>query len=288
MLSGCGLAMAILAVVGNLLVIVNSSKLLKHKRNLFSEVQTINHLMLLNLAAADFLVGCCQLCIAVVASAFKGPAGKFKILSLWPLCDILGLVSTMSSQVSVTILVLMTSFRLYSILWPYKRFTATPGIYLLAFSWLSWFALAYLPLIDVESVNITFDYIVAGGCAEGKPPRVMTYNRMKNVVNTFLNDFSLSCFQETGAARKSVHSQSVRGTEILKIARHFKLLNNRAFKMNYYSQQTLSSGKFFLTGKSETKSYALSLLAFNFLSFAYLLIAYFFICFKPRREELAL
>ena len=273
-------AMAILAVVGNLIVITKSSMLLKHKHIIFSEVQKVHHLMLINLAVADFLVGSCLLCIAVVASAFTGPTGRLKIFSLWPLCDILGLINTVSSQVSVTILVLMTSFRLYSILWPYKRLTVTLSIYLLAFSWVSWFAVAYLPLIDVESVNLTFDFIMVGGCAEGKSPHVTTYSRMKNLVNTFLNDLDLSCFQTAGAASNSVLSQSVRGTEILAIAYHLKLLNNRAFMINYYSQQTLCSGKYFLTGKSQSKVYALSLLAFNFLSFTYLLVAYVLICFK--------
>jgi len=108
--------MAFVAVIGNLAVIAFSLNILRNKYNLISEVQKIHHMMVMNLATADFLVGIYLSCVAVVATTFPGASGRLMVLSYWPLCNILGVINTMSSQVPVSVLVLITFFRLYSVL----------------------------------------------------------------------------------------------------------------------------------------------------------------------------
>jgi len=266
--------MAVVATVGNLVVIAFNSSILLKQYDLFSEVQKIHYTMLINLAVADFLVGIHLSCVAVIAVIFPGSTGRSMVLSLWPLCDIMGVISTISSEISVSVLVLITSFRLYSVLWPYKPVNVKAGLLSIMVCWLFWFCIACIPLINAENN----DFMVIGACMEGRFPIVLQYEQSTNLVKTFLNDLDFHCTNITN--QRFQLSSKFRGKMHFDVARHLKLVNSGAWRINYYSRQTLCTNKYFFEGEDPYFATSILIMLYNFASFVYLFIAYIFICLK--------
>ena len=271
---------AVIAVIGNLVVLINSLIFLKKKDDTLSAVQKVHHILLINLAAADFLVGIYLLCILIVAVKFPGPSGRLMVLHHWPLCDILGVMSTVASEVSVSVLILISFFRLYNIWWPYKLIKVKVSLWLVFFCWLFWFGVACIPLIDVDEIKLGFDYIAIGGCEKGQFPIVFNYKQATDLVETFLTAASLNC--SAAEKRHFRLSSNFRGEAHLKIARHLKLVNAHSTQIKYYSQQNLCSAKYFPETRELSFIYSMSVLMYNFASFLFLFLAYVFLWRKSK------
>ena len=107
-------------VVFNLIVITSTLKQLKNIDNKHS-IKYYNVLFVLNLSFSDIILGFVVGTIAFLSTSFSG---KYCEIDLeWRssfLCKTLGALTLFSSQTSLNLLVLMTSFRLYTIYRPFK------------------------------------------------------------------------------------------------------------------------------------------------------------------------
>ena len=149
--------LGLLAIIGNMIVLVNSSRVLKQSCQSFSNVQKIHHIMLINLALADLLMGvnlvgrCVLLSIASVGDGTRKDEPQH-------LCNILGVIIFVSSQMSVTVLVLITSFRFYSTFKPLKNLNLNVAYVLIALGWILWIFIGSVPLLNVEKVQHVFRF----------------------------------------------------------------------------------------------------------------------------------
>ena len=140
--------LSLLALSGNFTVIVWRSKLK------LSPAGRVNSLLLKNLAVADLLMGVYLLIIALKDVQWRGQ--YFKHDEPWRAsrtCQIVGMLSLISSEVSVLTLAVITADRLVSIVFSMRlRKLSCRGAYvLIALVWIIPVVMAVLPLLGPDS-----------------------------------------------------------------------------------------------------------------------------------------
>ena len=86
------------------------------KKKLAAPTRT-NHLLILNLAVAHFLMGIYLLMLGIAGATFDGIFCAYELT--WRsglMCQIMGVLIAISSETSVVIMVLLASFRLFAVL----------------------------------------------------------------------------------------------------------------------------------------------------------------------------
>ena len=72
--------------------------------------------------------------------------------------DVYGVLNLLSSQVTVTIILIIRYYRLYSVIWPYKRPTYKFTIILSAWVWLLCLVVSIFPVLDIGVVSELFTW----------------------------------------------------------------------------------------------------------------------------------
>ena len=135
-------ALGLLATFGNVFVII-------WRLRRFQEYS--GTILYFNLAISDFLMG---IYLIIIASADLYYIGRYAPNSpQWRqgfLCKFAGFISLVSSQVSVSLLAVITANKWFGIVYPFKDniFSGKVNLLLCVFSWLSWSVLSLIPLIE--------------------------------------------------------------------------------------------------------------------------------------------
>ena len=124
------------------------------KRNHDKEMHIYN-VLVLNLSLADLLMGIYLITVSLV---IHHKINKDLYFSEPMLCDTLGVVHFVSGQVSITVLAIISYYRLFSILFPYKQQHIRVVVVLATTSWLIWITMALLPVIPCEPFLTIFTY----------------------------------------------------------------------------------------------------------------------------------
>jgi len=152
----------VLTLSGNTVVVVTTLRLLNHEFYTMPKVQRVHNLLLLNLATSDFLMGAysCFLGLkSILAHTSKQGYHEYDWRGTTP-CSLIGVINFVSSQVSVTLLVIMTSFRLYSITHPYRGLSTRLVVYCIVACWVLWVLVAFIPLIKRDWIKLIFGHWV--------------------------------------------------------------------------------------------------------------------------------
>ena len=141
------LVLGLISILGNLVVIGTKFLMLLRNRSNSSEEFKIFYFLVLNLSSSDLLMG-----IYLTAMSFDV---RHKIkhnyrFSETNLCNAMGILNFVSSQVTITILVVISGYRLYGVVRPFKRPNIKVAIILCAVIWILWLAAAILPALDFE------------------------------------------------------------------------------------------------------------------------------------------
>jgi hypothetical protein len=131
-----------MAFAGNLIVII--------WRSLAKDANRVNSFLLTNLAVADFLMGVYMLIIAYKDTIWDGV--YFKHDFSWRasnLCIFAGVISTISSEVSVLTLTVVTLDRLVCIVFPFRfrRWSMKKVVVIMIVVWTIGFGIALAPLL---------------------------------------------------------------------------------------------------------------------------------------------
>jgi len=116
------------------------------------EIQ-IYHSLILSLALADFLMGVYLTAISL-EMRYKASIDIYQTKPRF--CNFLGVISTVSSQVSLTNLFIISYYRLTSILQPYKKQHLRIVRTLIILSWIVWLTVAVIPFIPFEPFKTGF------------------------------------------------------------------------------------------------------------------------------------
>lgn len=276
--------MAALAVLGNGAVFVSTSKKLNTGWSTMSEVLKVHHFGIANLSLADFLMGIYLTCIAAVAAAFNGYDGRKKFVAqMSAFCDFLGVLSLVSSQMSVSVLLVMTSFRLYSVTHPYKRVSPTKSSASIISLWVFWIFVAFVPLWNLEATTVAFETVLGGKCGLTKKTSMFTYYNIKQILDAYLERVTNLC--KPFSNHTMTFPNGLSGSQALSIAQHLKLVNNDPQFFSYYRQQNLCTPMYFAHGTNDARYYGMSLLIFNLTAFLYIFVAYWLIAVRTSGTE---
>jgi len=272
------------AICVNVVVLINSLKNLKQVYINLTKVQRVHHILLINLATADFCMGVYVLSVAAIAIHYNDPDGRVQVMKrMGHYCTFLGVFNLVSSQMSVTLLVMITTFRLHSVVRPYGAVNMKLALALTTTGWIFWIAVACIPLLPIEPFQDVFSRIGIGTCDKTRAPDILLYHAVKNVLQSFVKLLDSSCSLTTGFSKKLLLSSSIDIWESISVANQVKLINHDFLQISYYMEQNHCSPRYFFSAPDTAKSYGLPIIAYNFFAFLYIMIAYITIGMKTSK-----
>ena len=256
-----------LALIGNGILIPLEVFTFLRNPNMEKE-RKIYKLLLINLCCADFLMG---VYITVFSSLRSYSNYEFN----FDLCNALGVISITSNQVSVTILVLISTYRLYGILFPYKHVRLKIVLILLCFTWVFWIVIACLPTLNYNVFSFSFSRAIK--VIKDKPltikfPRVFSFfNDLSKHAANLPEDFAYLVKNITYFKSNKVIFNAIKSFDIADLSQN----NWEIF--GYFVPGTACTIDFLVANRHEYKVYVLSLLLFNLISFLFIFITCFII-----------
>ena len=146
------LVLGLLSLVGNIVVIYEKIVSLRNFQNKHKEIQ-IYHTLVLNLSLADLLMGLYQTTVSFEIR-YKVDIGVY--FSKYGFCNVLAIINLVSSQVSITTLLIISFYRLVGVTRPFKRQHLKSVLTLIALTWIVWLVVAILPIIPLEPFKTSF------------------------------------------------------------------------------------------------------------------------------------
>jgi len=271
----------VLSLAGNAVVFSRCLQILHHKRNALSTVQRVHNILLLNLATADFLMGLYLSILALLKLLGKTvtfPAIQ-GIRRFTPLCSFIGILHFISSQVSVTMLVIMASFRLQSVRKPYMQVKSRTATLSAALCWFVWLLLALIPVINTDELqkifvkNVKFQILSPSNVTRQTHDSV-NYERLKRIVSNVLNASDADCVLPTSP------SWSV----LITLAKKLQLYGNETL-LGFYNKQGWCGVNYMVSLNQRSDIYTLIIVSCNFVAFAYIATCYVYILCKTSNNN---
>lgn len=258
-----------ITIVANLVVIVKHVRGLRDVTNTKS-VQFVNLFLLFNLACSDIIMGILLLMVGIKSAQFSGDYCSADLT--WrtsTTCNIIGMLTVISSQSSINLLVLMTAVRLFVTLWPLKaREIRTRVLFLLCF--ISWSLAVFFALLPNLGEFLQKLWI--------KPNVYFTKNIVfQNKVDQFYARTKL--ISEHNTKNKFANSKALNSFTKIMIgdALNPDLFPDRNIKIEgrfgYYSSSSVCIPNFYST-TSPHAEYSLFLIIYNLLALIMISISY--------------
>ena len=146
------LLLGLISLFGNAVVVYQKLTSIGDKNNKHKEIQIYN-ILVLNLSCADLLMGFYLISISL---EIKRKVNQNIYFSDYIFCNALGIINFTSSQVSLTILVIISFYRVFSIFYPYRQQRLKFVSITVLLTWLVWLMVAVLPVIPTEILKSFF------------------------------------------------------------------------------------------------------------------------------------
>ena len=141
------LVLGIICLLANILVVTQKIKPIWKKIQQPKEIK-IYSILIFNLSIADLLMGVYLVGISV---KMKQNIDQSNYVTQCWFCNLLGITNLVSGQVSLTTLVGISCFRLYSLIRPYKQVNFKLAVVLVVATWVFWIPFAIFPIKFFES-----------------------------------------------------------------------------------------------------------------------------------------
>ena len=266
------LVMGIVAFVGNGMVIVHEIKSLR-KRNKKSNLSTskeknIYKFLVLNLSLADFLMSIYLIVYSVALHYSPNSSNAMDV----NLCGALGVMSVLSSQVSVTVLVVISAYRLRAIIYPYKQVRMKLPIILIALTWAVWLVIAAFPLLNIELIFARS--VVLHYTPNFRQTTTLDFWRIRESIAELTNHIN-----DTSDFGKLLHTLSKFPSKqtTFQVLSSFGFVNFETDNWNligYYDSRRGCTLEVLTLAKHQFSYFSMACLLYNFLSFLFILIAY--------------
>ena len=277
---GIFLALGILCLVGNIIVIFDRLTSLRKSQNKGKEVQTYN-ILVLNLATADLLMG---IYLTAVAFEIRRKVYHSQFFSNPGICNVLGVINALSTQVSISVLLIISIYRLVGILYPYKNQHVKVVVSLLTITWVLWLIIAILPLIPLDPLKTSFTF----GLAKQQMlenDSIIDFLHFTPVLERILNLVNVTHYPEIRSVLLTIiHFPTVSVLE--KATAVLGLVNYNTEKwslVGYYDVQYACATNFFLTAENPVRKFnffTLSFVIYNFMTTIAMLITYILVTCK--------
>ena len=177
--------LGMLCLFGNLFVIVQKIIALR-KQQYQQKSLKIYHILVLNLAFSDLFMG---IYLVAISLEIQRKVADDIYFSNHGLCHILGVINSVSTQVSLCVLLIISVYRLIGLTSPYKHHHVKVVIAVLLFTWLLWLTIALLPAVSLEPLATKFTLGIARD-------------------NKLIKDYFFDIFQVTKLLQKFTSSSS--------------------------------------------------------------------------------
>ena len=277
---GIFLALGILCLIGNIIVIFDKITSLRKSQNKGKEVQ-IYYILVLNLATADLLMG---IYLTAVAFEIRHKVYHSRFFSNPGICNVLGVINALSTQVSITVLLIISIYRLVGVVYPYKNQHVKVVVSLLTINWVLWLIIAILPLIPLDPLKTSFTF----GLAKQRKlenDSLIDFLHFTPVFQRILNLVNVTHYPEIRSVLLTIIqfptvSVLEKATAVLGLVN----FNTEGWSLvGYYDLQYACATNFFLTGESQGRKFnhfTLSFVIYNFMTTIAILITYILVTCK--------
>nr|XP_018670728.1 low-density lipoprotein receptor-related protein 2-like [Ciona intestinalis] len=276
----------IIATVGNLAVIVGELRSIPASlRKGYSASLRTNHILVLNLAISDLIMG---VYLIVLGSMGIKYGGKFCAHAKhWMgsgTCQALGVMVFVSTETSVMIMVTLTAFRLYAVYKPLKsKFRPPVGVALsiVSFIWIISIVAALIPAMPPLQRFFTDTVLM-------ESPFFRHGDVSFAIAKTFV--LKLLTFDPAAVNLTTVQVNMARTAtswddlESIKFAtKHGVDLQDMQYYSGFYNANSVCTPKLFVTSQETGWAYPIVTAAFNFTAFVFVASSYVIIYVKARR-----
>ena len=269
----CFWIIGMIVISSNVYIIISTTRHLKNAK--LNQVIKYNNLIILNISVADTIMGVYLLIIAIHSAYYSGYYDMFN--HKWRsslFCSMTGSLAVFSSEASCLFMVLLTSYRLYTIYKPFSISSLSNHKYKMLFVivWLISLIIAVLPITYQTS-----GYFMHSAEFSNQ----FTRSRIWNVQN--IKKFACRLAKLTN---KSIENNS-RGWFSTKsyFEKHF-LVYSPGLKFGYYSPTSVCMPRFFVVQGESAWEYSLFVITLNFLCFFYIGMGYIFAFIKLSKSQI--
>ena len=268
----------IAVLIGNLLVIATTIKMLKTKK--LSDSLCCQHTIILNISFADLIMGIYLLIIATFSAVYSGfYGGTDKMWRSSVECSIFGSLAIISSEASCFLMVTLTAFRLRNISNPIASVTMStrPWKFCIAASWLVSLALAITPIVAQN----TTDYFMYQVLFRS------SFNKIGFWKLSTLNEFVCNYVALTNLTVS--HPISSWNWKITKSFLEEIFPNAEAFKeYGYYGETSICMPRLYVKRGDGAWEYTFSIMTVNFVAFIFIVVSYVAIYIHSTKKAKAL
>ncbi|XP_076819347.1 uncharacterized protein LOC143465083 [Clavelina lepadiformis] len=260
----------ILTIVGNVYVAIFSIVQLHESKN--RNASLCNHILIINLSVSDCLMGIYLMIILVKDVQFSGKYSEFDYE--WrssTICSLAGSLCMISSQTSCFLMAILTGYRLYAVLYPFKarNASAKPWIFVAICSWIISFIIAL--------VSNTTRYF------KSKIFFLNEFSLSDTVTHDYVTDFvcRLVILTNTSQDLNENSWQSVKS-----------FLNNKfpqyatRGEIGYYGTTSVCMPRLYVNRSDSFWTYSIVIVTFNFLSFLFVLSGFGLIAWKMKNRPI--
>nr|CAB3263304.1 uncharacterized protein LOC108950436 [Phallusia mammillata] len=279
--------MALLAFFGNLIVIVGEIKSLQ---KVFSKAQgaspRTNHMLVLNLAVADFLMAIYLLMLGIAGAVYSGSYCSQSLSWLTSQsCVAMGVLVVLSSETSVLTMLLLTGSRLFAVYNPIASLSKPSFRAVLLMIMLTWtisLTLALVPLSASQQSSFVeraligsnpffSNVVVHFDAAKNFTIKLLTYSKhlSSQPDSVLLQVQAMTSWNELEQFLANT-SQS----NLLTISNYF----------GYYSANSVCIPNLFVTSKDWSWQFSLAISILNFIVFVFVASTYTAIILKARKS----
>ena len=251
----------IISLFGNAITFLSELRSLIKQKNAIAKERKLYSILVLNLCLVYMLM-------AIYLIAF--PILKISN-STSTTCKILGVISTLSAQVSVSVLVIITAFRFYGIIFPFKLIRIKVAVSCLISIWLIWLIIVSLPLFNetIFAHQFTQEVLV-------NKSKILHLELISEKIQNLARELPSLQYEPFGQVI-NILSNITSNEVAMQILESFNLVDfddENVSIVEYYNVKHRCSIPLFLTYKNATTFFTLFLFTFNLTGFLFILVGH--------------
>ena len=267
---------------GNFVVIYQKINSFCKNRNQQKNILIYN-ILVLNLSIANLLMG---IYLITISLEIRHKLEKNIYFSNHSFCNTLGVISTVSTQTSISILSIISFYRLVSVMLPYKKIHLRVVVGTAISTWLIWLIVAFLPSIPVEPLNTMFTFGISKtrNIAMGT---LKTFEITTQLIENLKSLFSTDKFEEIDIVLKKICEYRTKSvfTKLYERFGWIDLNMENFFYVGYYDANYICTANLFFDSLYLNHYFSFSLVAFNLVASFAILIAHAFIALVVSGNE---